>query len=211
MRAPTKRPAFGMRLGNIPIINLRMEFNEHYRLLADDSFCTAINGLAPIEAPGLTWRRGANELLTYILQRAVLGVEAYLPAAVIAQMARCGRLTKEIAEKLRDPFTLGRGGTADNYYNRLPAVLDNSIALRLVDQVLWKTISEFYRHVRNPLFHGAQITDKQIGAVQDAYEVIADAYEWIDGWHNVDHFIDGTSKVIALNRHRTRGSTDADE
>src|SRR5579884_1662664 len=99
----------------------------------------------PIETPYLTWRGMSKDLLTYFVQRAILGIEACIPAAVQQAATARKMLTPEIAARIDEPTKLGsKSGIAHSYYNLMPALVHESYSLRKVDQRLWVQVRTFY-------------------------------------------------------------------
>lgn len=92
---------FGLRLQNIPLINLRLEFNHHFKLLSDPTFREEFSSsVVPIQTKYLIWNGMPDAFLTLIAQRAILGVESYLPSAVTHQAAKKGILIKTLRKRL---------------------------------------------------------------------------------------------------------------
>jgi hypothetical protein len=175
---------YGLSLANIPIINLRAEFFRHRSLLhKPDTPARFRLSSGPIETPYFTWYGMPHELLTWLLVRAVMGIEAYLPFAVLSAAGEYGVLTTRIATGCHAPFSLSRR-TADAYYNRLPALLHSGLALSVRDGRLWAWISGFYPAVRNPLFHGSQLDGPQISSMAAIFNRFAEVYQWIDSWYS---------------------------
>jgi len=191
---PNNKNLFNLEMSNIPLINLRNEFNSFYAELCSKDFRRQFAGpLKPIESQYLTWYGMPPDFLTLILQRGILGVESYLTASVFAEAALKGILTKENLSVFKNPFKLGGRSTADNYYNRLPAIVDRKISLKKCNQELWKTTVRFYSEIRNPLFHGSELNDSNVEGVLCAYQFLADIYDWIDSWHSPENLIKGGS------------------
>ena len=87
----------GMETKNIPIINLRNEFEDHLGLLKQEAFRLAVFNCAvePVRLKNFMWYGLPHDLLTLMLQRSVVGLECYLCAAVHFELSRNQRLTKE--------------------------------------------------------------------------------------------------------------------
>ena len=139
------------------------------------------------------WFGIPDDLMTLLLQRAILGVESYLPAALMYASAQLGVASKEVFAKLHDPFGLGGRTLVSNLYHRMPAVVHAELSLQYLDQELYDKNLIFYKSIRNPLFHGKQLHDTNIDALRNAFDHIARIYEWIDYWHNQSC----TSRVVA--------------
>jgi hypothetical protein len=187
---------FGLKLNNIPIMNLRTEFVNNLALLADKKFQAQCQMFGrPIETPYLTWFGMPDTLLTILLQRAILGFESYVTDAAYQLCGEAGRLTPELAAKLRNPFSLGGGGTADNYFNRMPALVDTQYQLKVADAELWETTRRFYTVVRNPLFHGNEVDMFSIYGVLRSHQHIDRLYWWVDGWYHPEKVVKGFSAL----------------
>lgn len=79
----TENPIFGLKVSNLPIVNVRNEFGAYLALLSDEAFLMKLQNVRnPIEMPLLIWRDLPKNLLTFMLQRAILGVESCVSAAV---------------------------------------------------------------------------------------------------------------------------------
>ena len=190
---------FRIKFQNIPIINLREEFKNFHRLLSTEEFKKRIwHSRSPIHTPYLIWLGRYGDFLTLLLQRAIMGIEAYLPNAVLNELAKIQPLTEQTVHQIQNPFQLGGKGTADNYYNRLPAMVNEDFSLRVCKPELWEKTRQFYTGVRNPLFHGQQIHKTEPVAVLQVFDYIADLYAWIDGWHSLDEVINGASAALKV-------------
>ncbi len=89
---PSDQPTFGLRLINIPIINVRRELFDFCALLRDENFLKKLaNQREPIDIGYLVWRGLPKNMLTYFLQRGILAVEACVDAAVEYQATAEGR------------------------------------------------------------------------------------------------------------------------
>src|SRR5436190_9469514 len=144
------------KLANIPLWNLLEEFFRLRTTLASEDFRDQLReaGAKPVRTPLFDWHGQADDLLSMIVQRAVLGVEAYISAAVWSEI---GPRRTELNELIGNPFKIVRGsGTALSYYHHLPSLLSATLSLRDSKPELWKRVEDFYRDVRNPLFHGMQ-------------------------------------------------------
>jgi hypothetical protein len=173
-------------LSNIPIHNLRREFEEYLALFRTPSFRSEEFGcrLRSVQLRNLMWCGLPNELLTFMLRSAILGVESYIPAAVDYELTRRKLLSDEARRVLENPFTLV-GGTAQAFYDKLPTFVDESVSLSRYDGPLFERVRLFYRRVRNPLFDGNEIafSGENYDAVVTAFEMFAEVYDWIDSWY----------------------------
>lgn len=170
---------------NIPLVNLVDECATYYGLIQDDQFCAQFKTAkanVPIVALHIHWYGLPRDLLTMILQRQILGIESYINSIVLMEAVRKNLITPELTKKLKDPFSLGARGTADNYYNRLPSVLNPNNSLRQSNPDLWEKTRQFYKDVRNPLFHGQQIFDDDPSVLLPSLELMRQLYSWIESW-----------------------------
>ena len=181
----TGNPIFDLNVANLPIVNVRGEFDCYLEKLSDAAFVEGLRYVRnPVELPTITWKDLPKNLLTFMLQRSILGVEACAAAAVEYRLAALGRFDAAMARKLNDPVKLPgpRGGMADVFYNKMPAVIDPALQLRLCSPQLWETVKRFYKEVRNPLFHGYQLHMANPANVRDALLMFKEVYAWMDTW-----------------------------
>lgn len=198
-------PTFQVDLDNIPLINLRIEFNTYYALLKLDRFRAQFVGeIKPIETPYITWYGMSEGFFTMVLQKAILGVEAYLPGAVFVEMSIAGLLNSDNVKYIENPWLLGGRSVTENYYHRLPSMLRTAISLKLCSNRLWEKNIKFYTEIRNPLFHGHQLSHIDLDAFSGIYEHLATLYDWIDSWHTPENLIKGGN---ALLHKRQEGSS----
>lgn len=173
-------------LSNIPIHNLRWEFEEYLALFRIPRFRSDVFDcrLRPVKLRNLTWSGLPNELLTFMLRTAILGVESYIPAAVEYELTSRSLLSDGARRALENPFALG-GGTAQAFYDKLPAFVDASVTLSRYDGALFERVRLFYKCVRNPLFHGNEIAfaGENYDVVVAAFEMFTEVYDWIDSWY----------------------------
>ncbi|MHB8535767.1 MAG: hypothetical protein ACYDBW_10025 [Sulfuricaulis sp.] len=185
------REFVGMEIKNIPIINLRKEFEDYLGRFRQEAFRQAVFNCAvePIRLKNFTWNGLPHDLLTTMLQRSVVGLECYLCAAVHFELSKSQRLTKESEDAIENPFSLARKAVVA-LYEKLPALIDPSLKLSQHKQQLYSSVKTFYKTVRNPIFHGGQVTlsTENYGRVVSAFELIAAVYDWIDTWYTAFPF-----------------------
>lgn len=206
-------PTFGLKFDNIPLINLRMEFNQTYRFLHSSE---ANDGLRPPIKPIRTrlfmWGGMPDDLMTLLLQRAILGVEAYLPGALKHTSAVLGNLSKELFERLDHPFSFGSKSAVANIYHHMPEAVHPELSLRHLDQPLYEATIAFYREVRNPIFHGQQLSAPDLSNLQGAFLHVARLYEWIDYWFDPEKLLKGGKEFSGVHLRYPKGaSNDASE
>jgi hypothetical protein len=175
---------FGVTLSNIPHINLRNEFARYYNALKEDEFIAQFEGtIKPIKTPYMIWFGMPDDLITFILQRAILGVESYLSGAVYIELLGRGFLKINL-HLLRNPFGLGGKGTVENFYHRLPSLIDKTYSLKLYNNELFQKTVIFYKEVRNPIFHGNNLSNRDIKGLRRLFDYLFEIYAWIDNWHD---------------------------
>jgi hypothetical protein len=198
-------PPFGLKLSNIPLLNLRMEFNQHYALIHEHEFDDYFKGaIRPIRSPYFLWLAMPSDFLTLVLQRAILGLESYIAGAVYMDAGERGKLTAEVAKKLNNPFSLGARSAVDNVYDRLPSIVNPEFSLKEMNPHLWESNRLFYSKIRNPLFHGKQITDPNPHAIRLAFNHLALLYEWIDVWYPPEGLIKGGASFSNVRSRQAR-------
>lgn len=183
-----------IRISTLPLLNQRNEFRHYKRILRDPDFRSSIESESGDEfmCGKFAWL-GKEEGVSVLVQRIVMGVEAWIPNAAMIELGAQGKLTTDIAEKLSDPFKLKGRGTADCYFNSVPALIDEAFALRSYDPALWEAIKSFYRNIRNPIFHGSYIsaiTASDLDYIVGKFELI---YGWCDVWADVDARVSETT------------------
>lgn len=171
---------------NIPIVNLRREFEDYLRLFKTEGFKGRVFNCPnePVEIPNLTWHGLPNDLLTLMLQRSILGIESYLCAAVEYELSRRGALTEGVKEQLSNPFSLNRKAVVA-LYEKMPELVDPSFKLSRHCKELYAAVEHFYKTARNPIFHGNQIAlaGENFDRVASAFNLLASVYDWIDSWY----------------------------
>lgn len=193
--AARKLTSFGIGLSNIPLVNLRWEFRDTSRWLKDPETIAqfARDRIFPIEMPWLIWGRMPNDLLTLLLQRMILGVEAYVPTALMAVSRERGMGSAFMQDLNR---VLKGGKTARSYYRDAPSLIDPSMSLEAHDQPLYNRICVFYREVRNPLFHGKMVNEGGPAEVLRVFQLFERVYDWIDSWYPPDKVIPGLASSL---------------
>lgn len=175
------------KLSNIPIANLLEEFLLIDSLVRSPHFQKEMMRLGkpmPINTPLLSWYGLPEDLLTLIMQRAILGLESYIVGAVWHEAGMRGALTTDMNLKIRNPFSIKSGsGTAECYYHLLPTLLDSTLSLQKAQPEVWANIKNFYKNLRNPLFHGQQLETRNPLEICPSLDLIKSVYTWIAQWH----------------------------
>jgi len=189
-----KTNIFNIELNNIPLINIRMEFNNTYQILCSTKFYHQIkNNSESIDLTYLQWYTRSGSLLSLILQRAITGIESYICGATYYEGGVRGLIHRHNEKYIKNPFLLKGHSTADNYYNKLPGLLHDDLRLKIMDKKLWKKTLKYYREIRNPIFHGYEISKSELKNIYEAFVLMAEIYEWIDLWHPPENLVNGGS------------------
>jgi len=187
---------FDVDLGNIPLIGLRFEYNAYFKLLQNGEFCQQFQGkVKPIKTPYLVWLGMQDDFLTLIMQRAILGIESYLAGAVFIETGLLGTLGKDSIDKAKNKCR----SMVENYYHELPSLVNNEASLKAFDNKLWSKNKHFYSEIRNPIFHGMQLSNVKIEKFIKLYAHIRDLYVWIDTWHDPENVVNGGSNLSLNN------------
>lgn len=175
-----------LAVSNVPLINIRTEFEQYLRLFTNTGFKQAVFGcrLRPVRIPSLTWNGLPNQLLTLMVQRTLVGLECYVAAAVEYELSKRGPLTPEGVSSLNNPLSLDRRAVVA-LYDKLPELLDASLKLSVRNAALFGGMKAFYKAVRNPIFQGGEIgvSGDDYDHIAAAFGLIADVYDWIDSWY----------------------------
>ena len=179
------------KLDNVPLINLRFDFRATLTLFRDqrfrNQFPNAGNGeIRPIVTDFYTWHGMPNVLLTHILRDSIVGLESAVSGAVLCEAMERGTVPPQIRAATKDPFSLKAGGTAASVYHALPALIDKKFSLKAANPELWETVKQFYREVRNPIFHSSQISENNPDSTWQCLELIWEIYQWLNSWHSLE-------------------------
>lgn len=161
----------------LPLINQRLEYDYYRKLIRDEKFRAQFAGddHRDLECGKFVWA-GIQEGATVLVQRILLGIEARIPNAVALELSCRSALTPTILGKLNDPYKLGGGGTAQCYYNRAPALIEERYALAKANPRLWDLVRLFYKNFRNPIFHGSYLSDLTPEKLDYIFSVFDDVY-----------------------------------
>lgn len=198
-----------IKISNIPIVNLRQEFEGVYKYFHSDDFKQQLSNKqrSDIYTPILTWHYSEDEFFTLFVQRAILGIESYLPYATQQEAYERGLLTVPLVKTIQHPFSLGGRKAYDNLYHRLPSLINDNISLKNSELELWEANVLFYKKVRNPLFHGKNLSQNSLPEILKIYKHMKQLYNWIDSWHKFapfKHF--NNNKTSNKNINQTGGN-----
>ena len=193
------------------MINLRIEFNATYAFIHSLEAETALQPpLKAIRTKLMIWGGMPEDLFTLLLQRSVLGIEAYLPGALMESAAKIGNLDAVLVARLRNPFSFGSKSAVANIYHRMPSAVHEELSLKHLNEDLYGRNATFYQRVRNPIFHGQQLATPKIEAIRTAFAHLAELYEWIDYWYEPESLWPG-GKAFAGVRSRYPTALKPDE
>lgn len=57
-------------------------------------------------------------------------------------------------------------------------------------------VQQFYREIRNPIFHGSQLRDVKAEPLRSVFRMFDDIFKWIDSWtdpHRVQKILASTT------------------
>ncbi|MFN0279054.1 MAG: hypothetical protein ACKVRN_10690 [Pyrinomonadaceae bacterium] len=185
---------------NIPAVNHLEECAEYSRLIRDEEFCAQFKNTklgVPIKALDFDWYGQPRELITIILQRAILGTESFVNCIVLQETVQRNLTNEKTRNYFLNPFSLRGQGTADNYYNKLPALVDPNYRLADCDSILWEEVQSFYKTTRNPIFHGNHINSDDPTVLQPHFDLIRRLFLWMDTW-----FVDRVGTIMPIDIKR---------
>lgn len=169
-----------MAFENVPVINLRLDFEQVRRYASDLNIAEA----AGQNSMRVHWNNNRPEIeneLNWLMRMSIINIECYVQYAVWETLHRKGLWTPEVAQKLRKPFSLGRG-TCRVFYQSLPSLISPDVSLTRSNKKLWERTLRLYEEVRNPLFHGKQAVQLRPEAFSAVIEHLGEMYQWIDSW-----------------------------
>ena len=194
---------YDLKLTNIPLLNLRMDFHNLFQTICSKNFYDQINdNLTPIELPFMIWGGMPGPLITYLLQKILTGAESYICGAVFDECGINGLLNKETINKIHNPFLLRGRSTTENFYNKLPSLVDPKLKLFHQNKALWDQVDQFYREIRNPIFHGNEIRSQNMDGIYKSFVLVADIYEWIDSWHSIEIGLMTGSSILSDTKNK---------
>lgn len=186
MAGMVKPMAFKMSMQNIPIINLKKEFIQYHDFICSEEFKAAVfnSAVKPLQLPSMLWSGMPNDLFTLMTHRAIGGLEAYIVAAAEYELSKVGKADANRCG-LDNPFSLGSGAVKVRY-DCVPGLVGEHIMLSRMDQDLYKKTEEFYKEIRNPIFHGNQLvcSYENYPVLMDVFEHMRLLYSWVNEWHS---------------------------
>ncbi len=171
---------------NLPVINLRREFEEYRVIFNGNEFeeIISLSHINPVRISNITWHGLPNELMTLIVQRSILGLESYISAAVVHELQSRGLEERLKNPAIDNPFSLNKSAVVA-LYEKLPGLIGDDFKLSSHDNKLFLEVKNFYKSVRNPIFHGKQLSlsgSYYLEAVK-SLSLISKIYSWVDTWY----------------------------
>jgi len=186
---------FGLKLSNLPLFNIRLDFNSLLALFRSETFRKQFRGdegkVIPVKTHYFTWHGRPNTLLTYLLRDAIVGLECAVSGAVLLEASMLGKITPRISDAIKDPFSLKQHGTAACVYVGLPGLVDPSFSLDIAKPDLWKQVRTFYREIRNPIFHAYEVEGNDPDPIWECFELLWEVYQWLNSWHPMEKLLAG--------------------
>lgn len=154
----------------------------------------------PIDAGYFIWKGHPEELVTLLTQRAITGLECFLPFALTMYSwveSASGTLEKILWEAMYDPRSdriqplmserfpvhsfSKKNMKKDTHllYHCLPLLMGVD---KPMSDDLYAKLAKFYSEVRNPLAHGAVVTKTDPEPLLATYQLIEEVYLWIETW-----------------------------
>lgn len=199
---------FGLRLNPAVSMTVRADFHRLYAFVFSDNGASRLDLGLSTDIGICSWHGQARELATFLLQQTILGIEAYVPMALLEKSSTIPGAKARIMPFLDDPFLLRGKSTVDNIYNLLPALVSPKCSLKAYSNALFETTGTFYKEVRNGIFHGKILDSYMRQPMRAAFNHIALLYEWTDTWRDDLYSPRGRLELINL-RTKYRFETDA--
>jgi len=187
---------FGLTIGNIPTMNLRAQYAHDRRMVFDEGFNDeGLHALRFSEGNVTITYVDPDSYFTTLFRTTIVGIECTVENSAWEELLFSNRLTEERRHAVRNPLSLARS-LPEAYYNRIPQLVNANAPLKSYDGKLWNTVQQFYREVRNPLFHGYQLQDVKAGPLRSTFRMFDDIFKWIDSWsdpHRVQKILASTT------------------
>jgi len=181
---------------NIPLINLRFEFFTYYDAFHKENIEEVIDkNIRLFNVPFcLLSIQNKETLFTSILQRVILGFEAFNTGAVSEVFIMKGTDIETLRSLKQDPKHWSK---AKSYchaaFVKIPSQLNEDYRLDKSNRRLYDEVRRFYRDVRNQLFHGCQFRKIEIGEFKNFLTMYKGLYDWLCDWVQLEY------EVVAKN------------
>lgn len=185
---------FDLKLANLPLHNLRFDFNALLALFRSERFRKQFKGhrgkQIPIRTHYFTWDGRREALLSHLLREAIISVECAVSGAVFVEGLERGE-GREVRDATINPHSLKGQGTADCVYNKLPSLVEPKWAMKVSDPELWERTRSFYTKVRNPLLHAYEVQGHDPEPTWKCLEFLWEVFQWLNGWHPIERLAAG--------------------
>jgi hypothetical protein len=173
---------FGLTIRNIPTVNLRGQYAHDRRMILDGG----------LNDEGLhAWRFAQREVtvtyadpesyFTTLLRTTIVGIECTIESSAWEELLFSNRLTEQLRHSVRNPSSIARS-LPEAYYNRIPQLVNVNAPLKSYNGKLWNTVQQFYREIRNPIFHSYQLSDVKAESLRNTFGMFDDIFKWLDSW-----------------------------
>lgn len=174
---------FQLQFENIPIVNLRLDFNN-FKSYVDEVLEEEKKNSISTSSHWHNNRFEIEEEFNKIIRLSIMGIECYVKSAVWDQLHRNGQWNNQVADKLKNPFSMSRKAY-EVYYHSLPSLISENLSLKHDNRAWSKTVA-LYNEVRNPIFHGYQAVNIKPEGIAAFFDHLSLMYNWIDGWYTLD-------------------------
>lgn len=173
---------FGLTISNIPTMNLRSQYMHDRRLILDGDLNNDGLNAWRFEQCRITVAYADPEsYFSTLLRTRIVGIECTIECSAWEELLFSNRLTEQLTHSLRNPTSIARP-LPEAYYNRIPQLVNVNAQLKSYNGKLWNTVQQFYREIRNPLFHGHQLSEAKVKPLQDTFKMFDGIFKWIDSW-----------------------------
>ncbi len=175
---PLGFPSF--KVQNIAIVNLCNEFAYLYNRIREPEHLLGVEYYDKLteEERGRISFASREAFVNFHVSSIIVRFEAYLRFALWECDNVCSiGITKLVRSPLRAAKPLSKA-----LYDVLPSKVLPDFSLRVSNPEVFSFLEEFYRDVRNSLFHGSELEKPSAYEFLQFMEVYARLYEWIASW-----------------------------
>jgi hypothetical protein len=176
-----KKLIFDFTVQNIPTMNLRFQYAHDREMVFGEGLAETLHGWKFGQRDVTVTYADPDSYFTTLLRSTIVGIECTLQNFAVEELLFSNRLTEELRQAIRHPSTLARS-MADAHYNKIPYYVNANAPLKSYDTNLWNKVQQFYREIRNPIFHGSQLTDVKPEPLRSAFRMFDEIFKWIDSW-----------------------------
>jgi hypothetical protein len=172
---------FGLTVSNIPTLNLRAQYAHDRAMVFADGLAENLHAWKFGQGNVSVNYADPDSYFTILLRTTTVGIECTLQNLAIEELLFSNRLTEDVRQAIRHPSRLAKS-MADAYYNKIPKYVTEDAPLKVYDDKQWNLVHQFYREIRNPLFHGSQLMDVKAESLRSAFVMFDGIFKWIDTW-----------------------------